>query len=115
MSYEDIILALKDKKQIVCGDIQQCIETLLYLKSMGAGFQFDEYTRGLMDGTRSPDLDYLSPGLSRRGAYITCFRNDYASGISFEDIRDLAVSEDQTVIDEAVGPELVSGLFALMS
>ena len=115
MSYEDIILALKDKKQIVCGDIQQCIETLLYLKSMGAGFRFDEYTRGLMAGTQSPNLDYLNPGLSRRGDRITCYRNGYASGISYEDIRYLVDGEDQTVIDEAVGPDLVSGLFALMS
>lgn len=115
MSCEDIILALKDRKQIVCGDIQQCVDTLLYLKSLGAGFKFDEYTRGLMDGTRSPDPLYISPGLSRRRDYITCYRTGYAEGLRFEDIRDLVTGEDQTAIDSAVGLELVSGLFSVMS
>lgn len=112
---DDLEIALREMKQIICTTSQECIEVLRLIKSLDFGFDFDEYTEGLMSGDEKPDLDYLCPGLSTRSdPCITCYRNEYAHGPSFEEVMDIAAQEQEPDLEDGVGVELVSGLFSML-
>ncbi len=112
---EDLEIALKEMKQVVCKTLQECLDVLKLIQVLDLGFDFDEYTTGLMDGSETPDTAYLCPGISCSGSNtITCFRNDYAKGLEYSDVMQIAALEQEPDMDEGVGAELVSGLFSML-
>ena len=93
--------------------MQQTIPNLI--QTLDLGFDFDEYTTGLMDGIGIPNMDYLCPGLSDDGSSsITCYNNGYAKGLEYSDVMKIAALEQEPDMDEGVGAELVSGLFSML-
>lgn len=112
---EDLEIALKEMKQVVCKTLQECLDVLKLIQTLDLGFDFDEYTTGLMDGIGIPNMEYLCPGLSYDGSsIITCYNNGYAKGLEYSDVMQIAALEQEPDMDEGVGAELVSGLFSML-
>lgn len=113
---EDLEIALKEMKQVVCKTLQECLDVLKLIQVLDLGFDFDEYTAGLMDGNGIPNMDYLCPGLSYEGSSrITCYNNGYAKGLEYSDVMQIAALEQEPDMDEGVGEKLVSGLFSMFA
>ncbi len=112
---EDLEIALKEMKQVVCKTLQECLDVLKLIQTLDLGFDFDEYTTGLMDGIGIPNMDYLCPGLSCSSSRITCYNNGYAKGLEYSDVMQIAALEQEPDMDEGVGEKLVSGLFSMFA